>query len=214
MNKFYTVYTYDIEKYPFQEVMKEILGVDNLDLIHEEATWPLLTREKDQSTPYHRLYYSRYKENMQELWARFTEEVIAPLFNEYIYYQTIPTFRVQIPNNVGVGEYHTDAEYGHTDGARNVFLPMVDVNQHNTIWSESAPGKEDYTPMELKYGQFALWDGVNLKHGNKSNNSNVTRVSIDARVLPCSLYDEKTANSSINLKVKFGPGAYYSEGAV
>ena len=211
MTEFYTKHQYDVEEYPFQKVMKEILGVDRLDLIHKEATWPLLTRDRDQSTPYHRLYYVKYRDYMSTLWYSFIKEVVSPLFDENIYYQSIPTFRVQIPGNVGVGEYHHDSDYGHADGAVNIFLPMVDLNSHNTIWAESAPGKEDYSPIKVNYGEFALWDGINLKHGNKQNPSNSTRVSIDARLLEVSKYNTTTAKSSINLKVKLEPGAYYSK---
>lgn len=214
MTSFYTTYKYDKLKYPFREVLCEMLGVETLELIHEHTSWPLLTRSKDQSTPYHKLYYSQYSETLSALWESFVKEVVSPIFKEDVYYQSIPTFRIQIPGNVGVGEFHKDSDYGHTDGALNIFLPMVDLTEHNTIWAESSPGKGDYSPIHINYGEFALWDGVNLKHGNKPNPSNLTRVSVDARFLAKSKYNEKTAKSSINLKVKFGPGGYFSEQAI
>ena len=205
---------YDTKKYPFKEVMEEILRVEDLSKIHEHSSWPLLTREADQSTSYHQLYYAQYHGKFESLWESFVREVLTNHFSKPIYYQQIPTFRVQIPGNVGVGEYHTDADYGHTVGAVNVFLPMVDVNEHNTIWAESKYMKGDYEPILLKYGEYALWDGVTNRHGNKLNPSNETRVSVDARLLEFDKYDEETAKDSINMKIKFGPGGYYAEEAV
>ena len=211
---YYTLHSYDTEKYPFKEVMEGILEVSSLSFIHRDISWPLLTRNKDQNTPYHKLYYAKFKGEMEPLWGKFVKEVVSPCFDKEIYYQVIPTFRVQLPGNVGVGEYHTDADYGHTDGAVNIFLPMVDVNEDNTIWVESSRGSEDYSPMMVNYGEFSLWDGINLKHGNKTNPSKETRVSIDARFLEEGIYCEETAKSSINMHTKFGPGAYYSTSTV
>ena len=38
----------------------------------------------------------------------FIQKVIKPRFGEEIVYQKIPTFRVHLPNNVSVGEFHKD----------------------------------------------------------------------------------------------------------
>lgn len=205
---------YDTTKYPFKETMEDILRVDDLSKIHEHSSWPLLTREEDQSTSYHKLYYAQYNDMFKDLWEKFVKEVLTNHFSQPIFYQKIPTFRVQIPGNVGVGEYHTDAEYGHTVGALNVFLPMVDVTKHNTIWAESEYMKGDYEPILLNYGEYALWDGVTNRHGNKLNPSDETRVSVDARLLEAGKYNKDSTNSSINMKVKLGPGGYFAEEAV
>ena len=204
---------YDTSEYPFKEVMEEILGVDSLSKIHEHSSWPLLTRARDQSTPYHELYYAQYDTKFKALWEKFVKNVLTNNFIQPIFYQKIPTFRVQIPGNVGVGEYHRDADYGHAIGAVNVFLPMVDVNEHNTIWAESEFMKGDYKPILLKYGEYALWDGVTNRHGNKLNPSNETRVSVDGRLLEIDKYDNDKVSRSINMKVKLGPGSYFAEEA-
>ena len=78
----------------------------------------------------------------------------------------------------------------------------------NTVHAESTHGLRDYSPMVCKYGEFYLWDGVNLHHGNVINTSDDTRVSVDARVVPLSLYKDE-GKTSININVPFTEGGYY-----
>ncbi len=53
-------------------------------------------------------------------------------------------------------------------------------------------------------------DGANLTHGNKLNQSDVTRVSIDFRVLPLRFYNEHEAQQTITTKTKLALGHYFS----
>ena len=208
------LYAYDTELFPFAEIVGSMFGgVRDLTLLHNHSDakgLDLVVRETDSVTPLHPHYYDNFN-LMEELWNSFAREHLLPLFEGDVLVQRIPTFRVQLPNNKAVGEFHKDSKYGHTNGALNIFLPLTDTNAYNTIWVETAPGLGDYAPVVLKYGEFALWDGVNHMHGNFKNSSQITRVSIDARLLSTSGLPEKWDKSakSINMKIPLAEGGYY-----
>jgi ectoine hydroxylase-related dioxygenase (phytanoyl-CoA dioxygenase family) len=147
------------------------------------------------------------------MYNEFILNVVKPLYNEQIVYQSIPTFRVAYPNNIAVGEYHKDKWYRDADwavevGEDNFFLPFTDAFDTNTIWAESQEDKGDYSPMNCNYGEVIQWDGSNLTHGNKINTTGKARVSVDFRVMKYTNY-KPSEQGSINTKTKFQIGGYY-----
>ena len=102
---------------------------------------------------------------------RYAWSGLKPLFGEKIVFQKIPTFRVQLVGNLGVFEFHKDKDYNHGEDEVNFFLPITDAYSNNTIWTESEEDKGDYKPMDVNYGEIVMWDGANLSHGNKINNT-------------------------------------------
>lgn len=64
---------------------------------------------------------------------------------------------------------------------------MTNVFGANTLWLESLPGKNDYRPMEMKYGEFLQFNGNECKHHTVKNETDVCRVSFDFRVIPAQL---------------------------
>ena len=90
----------------------------------------------------------------------------------------------------------------------NYYLPFTKAYGTSTIWVESEEDKGDFKPMDVEYGECIQWDGVNLTHGNKKNITNVTRVSVDFRIMPYSRY-QPSNHGSINTKTKFEIGGYY-----
>lgn len=197
--------TFDTDEWRFKEMAGAILEVRDLSKL--ENGCELLTREKDQSTKWHKKFYENNARFIR-LYKHFVQKVIRPLFSERIAYQKKPTFRVQLKNNVAVGEFHRDRDYGHSVHTINFWLPLIDTNELNTIWVESGVWKEDYRPQVLKYGEILKFDGANLRHGNMINTSPDTRVSIDFRIIPMSLYTESN-NASINTNMQFKLGDYY-----
>ena len=63
--------------------------------------------------------------------------------------------------------------------------------------------------MEAKYGEAIRWDGANCRHGNKQNDTGLTRVSFDFRVLSKQVYDTSQPKESITQGTKFEIGKYY-----
>tara|TARA_R100000995_G_C3458734_1_gene111955 strand:+ start:33 stop:674 length:642 start_codon:yes stop_codon:yes gene_type:complete len=203
---------YNTEKYNFKNKLKSLFNVKLLSQINDNI--PVFKRENDQNTKYHKMFYKwiRTKEII-DLYDNFILEVVRPLYNEKIVYQAVPTFRICYPNNIAVGEFHKDKHYRNKEWAESVkednyFFPLTNAFDTNTIWVESKEDKGDYSPMNCDYGNIIQWDGSNLMHGNKINQTKKCRVSMDFRVIRKSTYIESD-HLTINTKIKFGIGGYY-----
>lgn len=211
-----TYIEYNTSKFPFAELYEKLVGIDNLNLIHTSKLntyTKVFSREKDQSSIFHKIYYDNFETIFNKTYEKFLEECIRPLYNEPIVYQTIPTFRIHLPGNIAVGEFHKDKWYRDVKWhesvqEKNFFLPFTDVYGGNSIWVESEEDKADYSPMQVRYGQCVKWDGVNLTHGNKTNHTIHTRISVDFRIIKLSNYIPST-HGSINTKKQFAIGGYY-----
>ena len=79
--------------------------------------------------------------------------------------------------NLAVGGYHKDRDYNHSEHEINFFVPLTEAFDSNTVWVESEEDKGDFSPMEASYGEYYMWNGANLTHGNKKNDTGRTRVS-------------------------------------
>tara|TARA_B100000424_G_C22937006_1_gene498572 strand:- start:137 stop:778 length:642 start_codon:yes stop_codon:yes gene_type:complete len=205
---------YNSEKFNWQNSIAKLFGVDYLHNINENVE--VFKRETDQNTKFHSLFYDWIrKESTVKMYTDFINEVVRPLYDEEIVYQSIPTFRVCYPNNIAVGEFHKDKYYRNIEWAEkvkelNYFLPITDAFETNTIWVESEEDKGDYKPMNCNYGELIQWDGSNLSHGNKINKTGMCRISMDFRVIKKSNYIDSD-HETINTKTKFGIGGYYKE---
>ena len=204
--------SYDVNKYSFRHEIEQMFGTSELEKIHkiEECDFGVLNMETDQTTKLHKNFYKKVREsNFLEEYKKFLREVILPQFNEPLLYQKIPTFRVQVPNNLSVAEFHNDKSYSHSPEEVNIFLPITDAKETYTIWAESEENLADYSPMNAEYGEYYIWDGANLKHGNKINQSDVSRFSVDFRVMPYSKYDDKNVKETVTTKTKLKLGSYF-----
>ena len=77
-------------------------------------------------------------------------------------FQRVPTMRVQLAGSPkALGPMHTDASYGHQVNEINVWLPLTQthLNETNTLWSESAPGRGDFAPFKVGYGEAVRFWG-------------------------------------------------------
>ena len=207
--------TYSTEKYDFAKIVKEWFNAEDLTEIHKGNTYELLSREKDQSTHWHRKYYDKIREDevFFVTYRSFLEDIIKPRYGETVICQRIPTFRVHLPNNIAVGEWHKDREYRDLHWARevkelNYYLPLTETNTLNTVWSETVEDRQDYRPILAQYGECVEWDASNLTHGNKKNISDKTRVSVDFRVIPESRYIDSD-RFTVNTPMTFSLGGYY-----
>jgi hypothetical protein len=209
-------YKYDTQRYSFADGLRSIFDVYHLDRINENRD--VLKREEDQSTKYHKLYYEWTKtEEFIGLYTIFIKHIVKyymyDSLEEPIVYQAIPNFRIAFPNNVAVGEWHKDKWYRNGEWASkvkemNFFLPITDAFDTNTIWVETDVDRGDYQPMNCKYGEVIEWDGCNLMHGNKINETGKTRISLDFRVIKYKNYIPSD-HCSINTKTPFAIGGYY-----
>jgi len=206
---------YGIEKYPFKNIVSNWLNTRDLHKLHEIRQYNHFDREHDQSTQWHRMFYRmiRIDKTFDETYMNFLREHIKPKFGEEIVYQKIPTFRVHLPNNVSVGEFHKDMDYRNKEWAEkvkeiNYYIPLTKAYGTNTIWAESEEDKGDFKPIHSNYGECIEWEASKLTHGNKDNITSNTRVSFDFRIIPKSRYIESNY-LTINTKIPFGIGGYY-----
>jgi hypothetical protein len=56
-----------------------------------------------------------------------------------------------------------------------------------------------------------MWDGNRCRHGNKKNDTGVTRISFDFRVLPRMHYNDEHTSITSTTGKRFIIGEYYSE---
>lgn len=99
------------------------------------------------------------------------------------YYQRPPTLRIQPGPSGRYVRPHNDADYGHQDGELNFWMPLTDPKLTQTeLWVESAPGKDDWAPLDVAFGEVATFHGTSCKHYAPANASAKTRVSLDFRI--------------------------------
>ena len=212
---------YDTDKYPFKTIVEDwfhsyhLLPLSGLPRLHIEKSYELFDREHDQSTEWHSVFYKMIRKYnyFNDVYTSFLKNIIKPRFGEEIVYQKIPTFRVHLPGNVSVGEFHKDKHYRNVEWAEkvkelNYYIPLTKAYGTNTIWAETEEDKGDYKPIECDYGDCVEWDASNLTHGNKLNKTSLTRVSFDFRVIPKSRYMGSN-HLSINTETSFDIGGYY-----
>lgn len=202
------IFCYPAIDYPFATRIGEAVRVGDLWRLHEFVSYALFRRETDQETIWHERYYGAFNSHIAPVYVKFLTEIIAPRFDEPMAYQRIPNFRVHLPDNVAVGEFHRDRDYGHPQGETNFLLPLTDASNTSTIWIESTEGADDFRPINLRYGELFCFDGLNLRHGNKINETGATRVSLDFRVIPLRLGMSSTG-VSVNTRARFSVGHYY-----
>lgn len=198
---------YPLRDYPFPGLVSECLDVE--DLADLSADLPRRTWQTDQQSPWHELFYEGF-EFWRNIYRRFVRDVIAEQMTEPFYYQAVPTFRVHLPGNVAVGEFHTDAQYHHPAGEENFWLPLTDARDTSTVWVTDDDGIA--WPVDACPGQMARFSAVSRRHGNKINETGRSRVSFDFRVLPTRLLPEEFALQQVteHTKLPFAPGGYYA----
>ena len=207
--------SYDTQKYPFREIVSQMLEIWEgntipLEDLHLLEKYDTFIKGTEQSTKWHKMYYDKFAKEFYPLYFELIKELKEKFEYDEIIYQKIPTFRIHLHGNVGVGGWHKDRDYNHTPGEINCWLPFTNTFGTNTIWMESEEGKEDYKSYDVNYGEVLIFDGVNLFHGNKTNEENKTRVSFDFRVV-----DEQNFNpsekSTLNNPIELTIGNYFEK---
>lgn len=205
--------SYDTERFNFKRIVQDHYGVEDLTKLDKWLNKEVPFFEDktfDQSTDIHKHFYKIYEDDkFLSVYRSFLKEVVQPVYGESLVYQAKPTFRVHLPNNVAVGEWHKDGDYNHQRSEINYWMPFTKAFGNNTIWIESEEDKADYQPYDVENGEVLVFNGSFLKHGNKPNDTGVCRVSVDFRIIPYSQYQSVQAQSS-HLKLKFEIGGYYS----
>jgi hypothetical protein len=222
---------YDIKEYPFVELVETLFGVNDLSEVHTllggETTDELFTNENDDETVFHNKFYKKLNggwDEFEKAYVDFVKKVMVDVFGENsIIYQSTPTFRVQLPNNIAVGGndsdsserygWHrdTDTEYNHPPFEKNFIVPLTTSKDTASIYIETYPNSDEFESANMKVGEYFQFRGGECIHGNKRNTTGKSRVSIDFRLVLKDEYDEEFSKSSKLSGKKFVVGGYYKE---
>jgi hypothetical protein len=139
------------------------------------------------------------------------EEVCPALGVKRVAYQRKPTFRVHLAGAPAQGMPHADGLRPHNRQPNevNVWVPLTRVGawgggggggdggdggknhpSTNSLVCESEPGARDFHPLVASPGQFVKFYGCACWHFTTRNDTDVTRVSFDVRVVPFRLHDD------------------------
>ena len=122
-----------------------------------------------------------------EAYLRLLRECILPHIGDAsgMLFQKRPTFRCHVHGGgEATGCMHKDVDNGHPATEVNFWLPLTTVFGSNSLFAESAPGKGDFAPFCLGYGEIQRFWGAECMHHTLPNESGATRVSVDFRVVP------------------------------
>jgi hypothetical protein len=215
---------YNIKLYNFREMVQNVFECKKLENIHVlrkdlfpgetilSKPWPF----NETTTGYQDTFYGKYHDGWEDMIASyelFIKNEIKPLFSEDFLYQRFPSFRVHLPGLKAVNKWHydSDEDHRHPEGEMNFHFGVTECFDTNAMWVESEPRKEDFRPINIKYGEFVQFDGNKCTHGNKTNTTQNTRISFDFRVLPFSKYKVGKNKTSVTLNTKFEEGVYYKK---
>jgi len=213
----YKKYKFDVDKYNFYEFMSSLCGHQDLSTVHETlGDLELFTMSNNSNTKCHNLFYSKLRKGwpeFEETYDNFISEFVRPLLKEDFIYQRWPTLRVHVPQNWATPDFHRDSQegYDHPLGEKNFILPFTKCYDTNTVWTESQSDKADFKPIEMQWGDLITFNGNICRHGNKINETSITRVTYDFRVLPLSDYHPGRNKASGTKGTKFEVGHYYKK---
>ena len=211
---------YDKQRYKFTQEIEKIFNVSDLTLLHKHRheLFPdyELGFHNEVKTDYHKLFYSVLNDetknhDIKKAYRLFIEEVVSPFFSQSFCYQGFPSFRVHLPDKKAVNKWHydSDKDHKHPEGEINFQIALTDSANTQAMWIETVPGLKDFFPVNLKKDEFVIFNGNKCTHGNKPNETDLTRVSMDFRVLPLERYDPESNKASAEKGTKFVVGSYY-----
>tara|TARA_R110000737_G_scaffold352281_2_gene397621 strand:- start:758 stop:1462 length:705 start_codon:yes stop_codon:yes gene_type:complete len=210
------VLEYSTQEYDFHSLVRPLFDCELEELDSEEVKSDL-TLGKDTHTSFHKNFYQAIDAGWPEfmnLYHSFLSEVVHPLFeDDTLIFQKYPGIRFNRPGAKAVYKWHSDGDRDHKHplGEINIFLPITKCSGNNSMWHESIPGMGDWRPLEIDYGQFLIGYLNQCRHGNKTNDTDKTRVSFDFRVIPGFAYDENCPLKSCTTHQEFKIGGYYEK---
>eukprot|EP01045_Picozoa_sp_COSAG04_P039961 COSAG04_NODE_11451_length_708_cov_1.098522_1_plen_186_part_10 len=109
-------------------------------------------------------------EAFRRQFGRFVDEVVRPeLGGGELLYQRQPVLRCHVPGDKPLGHRHRDESYGRQPSEVNIWLPLTQVFGSNSLWAESARGREDWHPFECGWGECVRFWGCECEHFTKAN---------------------------------------------
>ena len=207
------IFHYDVAKFPFKDILDFTFGCDSGELHKYLGAFEKFQRKGDQSTLAHKVFYANFYGKFSSTYVKFIHQVIKPIVDEQFYYQVIPTFRLGLPGNKFVGEYHKDSKYNHKGYEINFNVGISNYKGEASLNVEQLDNPGYYELLECPYGSIFSFDHIDLMHGSDPNPFDVSMVSFDFRCALKSLYFDSEA-ASVNTRTLFNRGAYFSQEAI
>ena len=187
------IYNYDTNKHQFIEYMTKLYNTDKLEELHilSKDYNDLGTENNvltDRETDLHKIFYHNIKndDKFKTMYCSFIRDIYDFFFpeEECLIYQSFPSIRFQFEGNVTVPPHcDSDSLGNHPIGEKNFLIPITRMINTNSLHIETEPGKKDFQPIELKYGEVFYFNGNKCVHYNKKNEENFLRISFDFRIL-------------------------------
>ena len=161
-------FSYETKNYIFKDLIRDLYKISDLEKIHILKS-ELLPKEElnfnnEASTAFHELFYKKLNNNWLEFieaYKKFINNEIGKLIKKPFLYQYLPSYRVQLPNDQAIHKWHfdSDEDHKHPDGEINFCLAITEMNDTTAIWCETEPGKKDFIPLEINYGEYFQFNG-------------------------------------------------------
>ena len=201
------VYKYDTCNNKFLQFFETLYETTDLSNLHNKSIDfnELKFKEgllDDRETDLHKKFYQKIKstDEFKELYCTFVRDIYNEFFrNEKIMiYQSFPSVRIQFEDSVTVPPHCDSDELGcHPIGEKNFLIPITEMANSNTIYIESEPGKEDYQPINMEYGNLLYFNGNKCIHYNERNKEGKLRISLDFRIVKTEDYMNYVSNDKI-----------------
>jgi len=185
----HNTYSYDIKKYLFKEFIEKIYNTEELDMLHQQSIdYNNMNSLNDVETDLHKKFYNEIKSNnsFKNLYCSLIKDIYSHFFSdeEVLIYQSYPSIRFQFCNSTVVPPHCDSDSIGkHPIGEKNFIIPITKMENTNSLYIESFPGKGDFQPVFLEYGDLFYFNGNKCIHKNEPNLEKKMRISFDFRVI-------------------------------
>ena len=85
-----------------------------------------------------------------EIYKSFIVEVLEKKIGGITDYQSPPSFRFHY-SGLGSSVFHRDRDFGVEQGRINVWLPLTNMWEDNSLWIEGNEGAEDHKPITMRF---------------------------------------------------------------
>ena len=200
------------ESIALANALEHHLGVPLQHLHQHFGPYPLFKLGSDSNTPLHKKLYQLHH-HLKNLYQALCSRVINDLVGEPCYVQTIPCYRFGLPNNLWVGGFHHDSDFGHSGWELNAICAFTPAHQTAALQVEKEIGDRDFEPLQLEAGDVVMFDHIERLHGCVINREEHSVASIDFRFVAERFGNDafKHADHSINTKTPMIPGGYFSK---
>ena len=196
---------------PFIQNVESSFESKNKQLEILSRTTPIMRFGRDQNSIVHSWLYTGHI-GRQEQYKLICSSIVRDIFKEPCYYQATPCYRVGFPGNRWVGSFHRDSDFGHSNSELNVILALTDMHDSSALHVETFPGSFKYQSVNMKQGEFIVFNHIDLLHGCKINRTGKIVMSIDFRFIPLSASVSAFASPgvTVNSSMLMKPGGYFS----